>query len=55
MEFIRAFILLMGILSHSSNKVALNWSRVAGVNVMIGEKIMTNSGYMEPCVILLEN
>ena len=30
MEFIRAFILLMGILSHSSNKAALNWSRVAG-------------------------
>ena len=29
MEFIRAFILLMGILSHSSNKAALNWSRVA--------------------------
>ena len=33
MEYIRAFI-LMGILSHSSNKVALNWSRV--------EKILTN-------------
>jgi hypothetical protein len=30
MEFIRAFILLMGILSHSSNKAAPNWSRVAG-------------------------
>ena len=30
MEFIRAFILLMGILSHSSNKAALNWWRVAG-------------------------
>ena len=30
MEFIRAFILLMGILSYSSNKGALNWSRVAG-------------------------
>ena len=30
MEFIRAFILLMGIFSHSSNKAALNWSRVAG-------------------------
>ena len=30
MEFIRAFILLMGILSHSFNKTALNWSRVAG-------------------------
>ena len=30
MEFIRTFILLMGILSHSSNKAALNWSRVAG-------------------------
>ena len=30
MEFIRVFILLMGILSHSSNKAALNWSRVAG-------------------------
>ena len=30
MEFIRAFILLMGILSHSSNKAALNWSTVAG-------------------------
>jgi hypothetical protein len=29
MEFIRAFI-LMGILSHSSNKAALNWSRVEG-------------------------
>jgi K+-sensing histidine kinase KdpD len=33
MEYIRAFI-LMGILSHSSNKVALNWSRV--------DKILTN-------------
>jgi hypothetical protein len=30
MEFIRAFILLMGILSHSSIKAALNWSRVVG-------------------------
>jgi hypothetical protein len=30
MELIRAFILLMGILSHSSNKATLNWSRVAG-------------------------
>ena len=30
MKFIRAFILLMGILCHSSNKAALNWSRVAG-------------------------
>ena len=30
MEFIRAFI-LMGILSHSSNKAALNWSRVGGI------------------------
>ena len=29
-KFIRAFILLMGILSHSFNKAALNWSRVAG-------------------------
>jgi hypothetical protein len=25
------------------------------VNVMIGEKILTNSGYMGPGVILLEN
>ena len=30
MEFIRACILLMGILSHSSNKAALIWSRVGG-------------------------
>ena len=30
MEIIRAFILLMGIVSHSSNKEALHWSRVAG-------------------------
>jgi hypothetical protein len=30
MEFIRAFILLMGILSHSSNKAALNWIESSG-------------------------
>jgi hypothetical protein len=82
MEFIRAFILLMGILSYSSNKTALNWLEsiegipmhpyspvyfvpqmfdwgqiwtVQWVNAMIGEKILTNSGYMGLGIILLEN
>jgi hypothetical protein len=86
MEFIRAFILLMGILSYSSNKTALNWlASIEGipmppyspvhfvpqmfdwgqiwtvqrpiewVDAMIGEKILTNSGYMGLGIILLEN